>query len=493
MSKSHKFFTLKVNKFFKVRNAKIRLSNLTIFVGENNLNKTWFAYLILTLLSDKHIANLFFKISKNNRYKLFKILSELYDKLLSSNHIDNNNFKENIRSLIEKFYEELAKKYCYVLDESFFKITKTQFNKGDIKISCKISQWSSINADKVAENLIRYFDLHIKNSKALLFQDFFNLFKLFKVLVKEFLKKNLAENYFYLPAERNALIQFANLISYGELNLYRAEENVISFSTLIKNLFPKIFNEENTETNVEDFLGERVRRETNYPSFIKEFIDFLFKIKDESIINKNINEELLKLLESVIEGKIIVDEIGALFYKEEVGTQEIPVKIASSMVKSLSGLNLFIKYKFIPNKYLLVIDEPEIALHPEAQVKLIEFLTILVNKGLKIILTTHSPYIVDHLINLMEGYKVKKGLTPPKLKDKLKELFWLPKAIEDLELKEIKVDDILINPSKVSVYWFKKDNDGYVKLKSIKNSNDTIDWQTFSKISEKLSEIYYAL
>ncbi len=41
--------------------------------------------------------------------------------------------------------------------------------------------------------------------------------------------------------------------------------------------------------------------------------------------------------------------------------------------------------------------------HPEAQLKVVEILAMLANKGCRIIVTTHSPYFLDHLNNLMEG------------------------------------------------------------------------------------------
>jgi predicted ATPase len=67
----------------------------------------------------------------------------------------------------------------------------------------------------------------------------------------------------------------------------------------------------------------------------------------------------------------------------------------------------------------LIIDEPEMNLHPEAQVKLLEILTMAVNRGLKVLITTHSPYITDHLTNLMECYVVKDKIKDEDLKNYL--------------------------------------------------------------------------
>jgi predicted ATPase len=78
--------------------------------------------------------------------------------------------------------------------------------------------------------------------------------------------------------------------------------------------------------------------------------------------------------------------------------------MTSSMIKELTPLVLYLRYLAIPDE-LLVIDEPEMNLHPEAQAKLIEFLAMLVNAGLNVLITTHSPYIIDHLTNLIKAAK----------------------------------------------------------------------------------------
>ena len=42
-------------------------------------------------------------------------------------------------------------------------------------------------------------------------------------------------------------------------------------------------------------------------------------------------------------------------------------------------------------------------LHPEAQAKMTEFLAMLVKAGLRVLITTHTPYMLDHLSNLIRA------------------------------------------------------------------------------------------
>ena len=53
------------------------------------------------------------------------------------------------------------------------------------------------------------------------------------------------------------------------------------------------------------------------------------------------------------------------------------------------------------------IDEPEINLHPDNQVVLTRVLGELVNKGLRLIISTHSDYIVREINNLIMAGELK--------------------------------------------------------------------------------------
>ena len=94
---------------------------------------------------------------------------------------------------------------------------------------------------------------------------------------------------------------------------------------------------------------------------------------------------------------------------------ELALHASASIVGSLAGLDIYLK-KFCDRGGLLVIDEPEMNAHPEAQLKIIEFLALMVHHGVRVVLTTHSPYIVDHLSNLMQasqlGKQAKEAIAP---------------------------------------------------------------------------------
>lgn len=151
------------------------------------------------------------------------------------------------------------------------------------------------------------------------------------------------------------------------------------------------------------------------------------------------------------------------------GSAELELSAASSMIKELAPLVLYLRHQAEPGD-CLIIDEPEMNLHPEAQCKLVEFLAMLVNTGLNVLFTTHSPYMVDHLKNLMEA------AAQPDDGDALAQRFFLGDSMA------------FIAQEKISIYLFQ---DGTAK--SILDEEGAVDWRTFSRVSDRINEIYLSL
>ena len=74
--------------------------------------------------------------------------------------------------------------------------------------------------------------------------------------------------------------------------------------------------------------------------------------------------------------------------------------ITSSTVKSLFGLWFYLEYRARAGD-ILMIDEPELNVHPENQRKIARLLAKLVNAGINVVLSTHSDYIVREFNSLI--------------------------------------------------------------------------------------------
>ena len=69
---------------------------------------------------------------------------------------------------------------------------------------------------------------------------------------------------------------------------------------------------------------------------------------------------------------------------------------SSSSIRSLLILGLYFRHTATIGD-LLIIDEPELNLHPDNQRLLVRLLARLVNNGIKVFITTHSDYIIKEL------------------------------------------------------------------------------------------------
>ena len=115
------------------------------------------------------------------------------------------------------------------------------------------------------------------------------------------------------------------------------------------------------------------------------------------------------LEQEILQGEIkIGDGRPAFGIKYVYKQREIPVHLASSMVSEMAPFILHLKHT-ISEKSTLIIEEPEAHLHPHNQAIFAKYLVRLVRRGLKIILTTHSPFIVEQISNTIQAGNIAKS------------------------------------------------------------------------------------
>ena len=120
-------------------------------------------------------------------------------------------------------------------------------------------------------------------------------------------------------------------------------------------------------------------------------------------------EESVEFLErEVVRGEINLEETGQLTYPEiyyepfkgQPSAGKFTLNQTSSMVSELAPIILFLKY-LVRSGDLLILEEPESHLHPDAQRQMARGIVRLVNAGVKVLITTHSDYLVSQINNLM--------------------------------------------------------------------------------------------
>jgi predicted ATPase len=112
---------------------------------------------------------------------------------------------------------------------------------------------------------------------------------------------------------------------------------------------------------------------------------------------------------------------------------------------------------------------------------LTEFIALLVHDGLNVVFTTHSPYVVDHLQNLITA------ATLPSEERK--------KAAAEFVLKS---DQAFIDAEKVAVHLFQADDDADasspVQVHDVLDrTQQLIDWSTFGRVTNQVGSLYSRL
>jgi predicted ATPase len=133
---------------------------------------------------------------------------------------------------------------------------------------------------------------------------------------------------------------------------------------------------------------------------IVEFISTLLNLPDRKgplySFAQGLERELIK-------GEVIARSGGESPYPEiqySFQATEIPIHRSSSTVSELAPLVLYLKYIVEPN-CVLIIEEPEAHLHPQNQRLLAKYLVRLIRKGVNLVLTTHSEFLLEQLNNFI--------------------------------------------------------------------------------------------
>lgn len=171
--------------------------------------------------------------------------------------------------------------------------------------------------------------------------------------------------------------------------------------------------------------------------------DFVGLIEDKKLLGKPIKEDILNLVQKqinfILRSEYRLDQYGEkLYYDNE---NYVYLNNASSgqqeAIRILQDLFLIILDQ---ENVFRVIEEPEAHLYPMAQKYLIELMAIVLNQSdSQFIITTHSPYILSVINNLLYAYKVDQNSSHKsgEVENILPKALWLsPQATNVYFLKE---------------------------------------------------------
>jgi len=184
----------------------------------------------------------------------------------------------------------------------------------------------------------------------------------------------------------------------------------------------------------------------NVPTFSGIVADFMKRLilYNEASRPKNNMADLADALElEVLSGQVImkpsVSGYPDFFYRPRSTKQDIRMSRTSSMVSELAPVVLLLRSGIRPGD-TLIIEEPEAHLPPGAQTDIALTFAGLVRAGVRVVVTTHSDWLLKEIANLIRiGDLKRKGVSQLK---KMESIHWLL-------------------PEEVGTWWFQQE--GIVK------------------------------
>ena len=161
-------------------------------------------------------------------------------------------------------------------------------------------------------------------------------------------------------------------------------------------------------------MGDRKKRDrlpfllideglSRYALPIKHNIDYTRSIFDlrrqrSEVYDENLFSDIRKLMSGYY--KASSENIEFRSVARAAGRFAIPLHLASSSARGLSDLYFFLRHVARKN-HLVIIDEPEGHLDTVNQIRLARLLARMVRVGLKVLITTHSDYLIKEINNLI--------------------------------------------------------------------------------------------
>jgi len=435
--------------------ADLEISDLTIICGENNTGKTYATYGVYGFL-------------KNWRSNLHQIIKK--DKAVSKIFQHKSAFQVDLTAIffgnINKYLQELSKKYIEDLPQAFASSPHLFTNT---KVAVEVSEnknYIDFDFERIHRPSNDILISFKKPSGSEILDVFFTANPLLDDIIQDLVVDAIVTIVFshYFPnthiasVERTGAALFRSELDSARSNFIRTlrynNENKISSKFILKDLFKRSKYSWPVDDNV-DFARSMDSLDKSIGALCEE------------------NPEILEAFSKIIGGtyKVLNEQI--VFQSNEGKDASFTMNQASSSARALVDIGFYLRSKAAPGD-LLIIDEPELSLHPKSQRAFARLLALLVNSGVKIFITTHSDYIIKE-INTLILLSKKTEFT------------------ENVRLQYHYSENELIEPNRAKMYFTERSVQDDKKIISVENSpidpNYGIEVKSFDREIVLMNEI----
>jgi len=145
-------------------------------------------------------------------------------------------------------------------------------------------------------------------------------------------------------------------------------------------------------------IESQMRIELDYPYLMKD-LNFNLHIKSASN-GLDIKEKVTSLMG----GEFKKDEMGHYYFDKQ--GQRIELVNTATGIKYFGIFQVLSQNNWLKSDTVLVLDEPEVHLHPKWQLEMAKIIVELVKNGVKVLVNSHSPYMIEALERYAEKVEV---------------------------------------------------------------------------------------
>ena len=143
---------------------------------------------------------------------------------------------------------------------------------------------------------------------------------------------------------------------------------------------------------VESYMKSRKQNiEMHYPFLLKDLYFNLSTKLDNSYVSNRTKEKLLEIMK----GEFKEDDNGIFHFHQN--NKILNLFNVATGIKSFGILQVLLDNNRLTPTSLIILDEPEVHLHPKWQLKMAEIIVELVQSGVKVLVNSHSPYMIEAL------------------------------------------------------------------------------------------------
>lgn len=373
---------LELENVGKISHANIELNGITVIAGENNTGKSTIGKMLFC------VFHAFYKIEEQIREERTKSISRVL----------NIYYREVVNRHTRRFDTlDLAK---YIVDQ------REEFLGDTCFLVKKIENFFSKD-----QNFQQYIEQEALEKLADRISTFLKLEDV--EIQKIILRKRLEAEFAMKVGHLNNIEKKSNV-------KVKIKDSIIDF-TITNNDDISISNYMNLNKEIiymdDPFILDDLRGQRWFIFSNKEFDhrrdllnklagdkkDDEFSVVDELIVQKKL-KRILDIMQNVCDGNIISDDSNTFVYKTDKLNGTLDMVNLSTGMKNFVILRRLLQNGNIDENGIIILDEPEIHLHPEWQLKFAEIIVLLQKEfNANILLNTHSPYF----LNAIEVYSEK--------------------------------------------------------------------------------------